>query len=800
MQEQRIMAGWSFYRGVPDRFSTPERTVVDLPHDMQVGLPQSREANAASGFFPGCAGTYEKTLDIPQEWEGEKVFVEFDGVYGNTTVSLNGSRLGFHPYGYTPFVVDLTRRVRFGEPNRLEVAVDNTQAPNCRWYSGAGLYREVKLLHGPLCRIQHRGIFIKTESVDGDTATISVEVRVVNDGALPFHGHVDLTLTAPGGAAARGRTSVWVEPGETAPARLRLVVQSPQLWDVATPALYAAEAALTSPGNAAPVDRASTRFGIRTVAVDAVHGLRVNGKTVKLKGGCIHHVTSPLGAADFDCQTRRVLKAHKEAGYNALRLAHNPPSQRFLDLCDEYGLFVIDEAFDGWHIGKTPHGYHQFFDEWWERDVEAFVLRDRNHPSVIIWSIGNEVFERAGTGDGYWVSQRLAEKVRSLDSTRPVLLALCTLWNGLDDQDAQELQRRAGEPLGQNGESSYTNEIWADRTESMASPVDIVGYNYMEDRYLSDHALFPDRVICGTESFPMAIGRVWELVEQCPYVIGDFTWTSADYIGEAGIGAAVYVDPSTPEEELADHNSRPYPWKLAYDADWDILNQPRPQLAYRKIVWGGTETYLAVRDPETYGKKELLSRWAWPQVWNSWTYPGFEGHPIQIDVYSPGDRVELFLNGKSLGAEPVERFTARFKTTYQPGVLEAVSYRNGAELSRDRLETAGEPARLVLRPESTEARADGESLLFVLVEFQDAQGRRVPGVQLPLSARVEGAASLLSFASANPLTDENYESGQAASFDGRAMAILRAGHTPGKALLTLSCPGMEDAKQELFLS
>ena len=465
-----------------------------------------------------------------------------------------------------------------------------------------------------------------------------------------------------------------------------------------------------------------------------------------------------------------------------------------------YKRQVIDEAFDGWHVGKTPHGYHQFFDEWWERDVEAFVLRDRNHPSVILWSIGNEVFERAGTGDGYWVSQRLAEKVRSLDSTRPVLLALCTLWNGLDDQDAQELQRRAGEPLGQNGESSYTNEIWADRTESMASPVDIVGYNYMEDRYLSDHALFPSRVICGTESFPMAIGRVWELVEQCPYVIGDFTWTSADYIGEAGIGAAVYVDPSTPEEELADHNSRPYPWKLAYDADWDILNQPRPQLAYRKIVWGGTETYLAVRDPETYGKKELLSRWAWPQVWNSWTYPGFEGHPIQIDVYSPGDRVELFLNGKSLGAEPVERFTARFKTTYQPGVLEAVSYRNGAELSRDRLETAGEPARLVLRPESTEARADGESLLFVLVEFQDAQGRRVPGVRLPLSARVEGAASLLSFASANPLTDENYESGQAASFDGRAMAILRAGHTPGKAVLTLSCPGMEDAKQELFLS
>ena len=232
----------------------------------------------------------------------------------------------------------------------------------------------------------------------------------------------------------------------------------------------------------------------------------------------------------------------------------------------------------------------------------------------------------------------------------------------------------------------------------------------------------------------MAIGRVWELVEQCPYVIGDFTWTSADYIGEAGIGAAVYVDPSTPEEELADHNSRPYPWKLAYDGDWDFLNQPRPQLAYRKIVWGGSDTYIAVRPPRNYGKKELLSRWAWPEVWNSWTWPGDEGRPVAIDVYTPGDTVELFQDGKSLGREKAERFTARFTTVYQPGRLEAVSYLAGVEISRDVVETAGEPVALRLRPETAAAAAGGEELLFVLVEFVDSQGRRVPGVRRSLTA------------------------------------------------------------------
>lgn len=797
MQEQLIMTGWEFSPGIPDRFSQPKKVCLDLPHDMMVGLDQTGDANAASGFYPGCAGTYEKYLDIPAEWAGEKVYVQFDGVYMHATVSLNGSQLAFHPYGYTPFLVDVTRRVRFGERNRLEVVADSTEVPNCRWYSGAGIYRDVKLLHGPLVRIQHRGIYLKTESITDEGAVVSGEVRVVNDMHVPFHGHVRLALTAEDGSETQAGTSVWVEPQEEAAAWFRFVVPDAKIWSVDNPALYTVKATLTQKTSDTPMDYATTRFGIRTVSVDSVHGLRINGKTVKLKGGCLHHVTSPLGAADFDDQTRRVLKAHKEAGFNALRLAHNPPSERFLDLCDEYGLLVVDEAFDGWHIGKTPHGYHEHFDDWWERDLESYILRDRNHPSVVIWSIGNEVFERAGTGDGYLLSQRLAEKVRSLDSSRPVMLALCSLWNGLDDQDEAEFRKRlSGVTAGQNMDFSFTNEIWADRTESMAAPVDIVGYNYMEDRYVSDHALFPNRVICGTESFPMAIDRVWALVEQCGHVIGDFTWTSADYIGEAGIGAAVYVDPETPENALRDHNSRAYPWKLAYDSDWDILNFPRPQLAYRRIVWGSDETYIAVRDPKSYGKKELLSPWAWPEVWNSWTYPGFEGKPVEIDVYSPGDSVELFVNGISIGQKNTERFTAKFETVYTPGVIEAVSYRDGMEISRGRIESVGAPVQLAIHPESTQAAADGQSLLFAAVEFLDSEGRRVPGVSRKLTAQVQGADKLLSFASANPVTDENYERGTITSFDGRAMAIIRTGHEAGNITLTVSCEGLESVSQE----
>lgn len=797
MKTQLLNHGWRFRLGLPGAFLEDDWRDVRLPHDFMLGLDTKPDAPAgpASGFYPGAAGTYERTLGIPAQWEGETILLRFDGVYRNAAVSLNGSRLAFHPYGYSPFTVDLTPQVRFGQPNRLEVTVDTTAQPSCRWYSGAGIYRSVELLHGAAQRIAPWGFSLRTEAlVDGD-ALVLAEVTVQNDENRARPCRVTVTLSGPDGEEASAFTSLWLAPQAASTARVRVNVPQARLWSPDAPALYTARAAIDCGG---VTDGEETAFGVRTVTVDAAHGLRVNGVETKLRGGCMHHVTGITGAASFPEQDRRMLLRHKQAGYNAVRCAHNPPSSHFLDLCDELGILVIDEAFDGWAAPKQSQDYHTTFADWWQRDLDAMILRDRNHPSVILWSTGNEVYERAGCGDGFAWAQRLAAEVRRLDPSRPVINALCSLWNGLSDEDneaAAEERRRRLEEGGtlQNFDGEYTARIWADRTEPFAAPLDVVGYNYMEDRYEPDHERFPDRVICGTESVPFAIDKIWAIVKRCPHVIGDFTWTSADYLGEAGIGCCFYHAPD--DDSTAEfHLARPFPWRAANDADWDLCGFERPQLAYRRIVWGSDETFLAVRDPAHFGMREDMSFWGWPIVSDRWTWPGMEGRPVAVDVYSPGEEVELFLNGRSLGRSPAgeaNRFTARFTAPYEPGVLEAVSYRGGAELSRARVETAGAPARLVLLPEQDRLVPDG--LLFVAVEVQDAEGRRVPWAEPLLTASAEGDASLLSFGSAQPLAVDNYTVGSFHAWEGRALAVLRAAPEAGQAVLRVSCEGLPEA-------
>ena len=799
MNSVPLMKQWEFHYGLPDRFSEQPFTPVQLPHDCQIGLDTTPDAPSgpASGFYPGCAGTYQCFFEAPEEWQGERVYVRFDGVFCNATVSLNGGRLGYHPYGYAPFLIELSPGLRYGARNRLEVTVDSMAQPNCRWYAGAGIYRPVELLHGPVLHIEPRGLFLRTETlIDGD-ATVLAEVRVKNDTLFPVKRYVEVALSDDTGIAARSKTAVWLPAGTATTARLRIVVPRAKLWSPDSPHCYTGTATLLD--NETVLDSEQTTFGIRTVTVDSLHGLRVNGTPMKLRGGCLHHVTSPLGAADYAEQTLRVLRQHKAAGYNALRCAHNPPSARFLELCDRIGLFVIDEIFDGWATPKNAYDYGSSFEDWWERDLTATVKRDRNHPSVLFWSTGNEVPERAGLGDGYAWSQRLTEKVRSLDPVRPVLHALCSLWNGLSDEDRE---MAAKEPCSavQNGDGVYTSRIWAERTEAIAAPVDVVGYNYLEDHYGADHERFPDRVICGTESFPARTLEMWELVERYNHVIGDFVWTSTDYIGEAGIGCSIFEVADGIHEPLPDHNLRKYPWRTANDADWDICGFERPQFAYRRIVWGSEETFLAVQDPARFGLYERMSPWTWPEVWQSWTWPGYEGRPIRVEVYSPGDEVELVLNGRSIGRAPAgkaEKYRAVFHITYEPGVLEAVSWRDDKEISRQSLETAGRPAKLAILPETTEVRPDG--LVYAVVEVQDEEGRRVPGVELPLASVVEGEAKLLAFASGQPKTTDNYTTGRFASFDGRALAILRAGEGEGTAVLQVSGPGLTPAEYQFVI-
>ena len=767
---------------------------VDLPHDWSIHQKTRPDAPGAggNGFFPGAALIYKKELTLPQQ--PCRALLELDGAYRNCEVAINGNTVAQHAYGYTAFFADLTQYARFGEANEIAITVNNSALPNSRWYSGTGLYRHVDLLLLPEVAIQPWGIFPVTESLEPDLAVVRVEVTVRNAGMRPASPAVRAELTNPEGSiAAAGEKRILLAPGENQTCFLRLTVKSPRPWSPDDPQLYSAKVTLLD--GDIPIDQDQVATGLRTVQVDPVRGFRLNGVSMKLKGGCIHHDLGPLGSAAFDQAELRRVRLMKEAGFNALRCAHNPPSRGLLAACDRMGLLVIDEAFDMWTVGKNINDYHLDFPRDWAGDIDAMVLRDRAHPCVVLWSIGNEIPERDGTSDGAHWAGKLAERIRLLDSSRPITSAVNNLMppgaspaTELDADDPDRLDptirffndRRA---------RSFNEEHLLERTAAYTAPLDVVGYNYLD--YLYDLTLekFPDRVLCGTESFPLNIDRCWAHVMCHPQLIGDFTWTSWDYLGEAGLGRSLYQDPA--DGDAPAPFGAPHPWRTSYDADFDLCGFERPQLAYRQIVWGKSQTYIASRDPRYHDHVEKICQWGWPLVHHHWSWPGCEGLPTTLEVYSSAEEVELLLNGASLGrkrAGAAHRYKAEFTLTYAPGRLEAVSYAAGQPVSRDVLETVGEPHHLALLPETTALTADGQSLCFVRVELQDRQGHRVPTAEMPLTAQVQGAATLQAFGTPKPDSTEVFTSGAFTSFEGRALVILRAGTQAGNADLEASSP------------
>ncbi len=791
--------GWTVAKtGAQSHLANGEARPVVLPHDIQTeeGPSPSAPAQAATGYFGGASATYTRRFEFRPEWRGGVVLAAFDGVMSFAEVSLNGHLVATHSYGYSPFQADLTPYLYTDRSNRLEVIANNDLQPASRWYTGTGVFRECGFLVGGKIHFTPTPFFLRTKSLDGKRAVVLTDLTATNDSSAPAVLEALVELAPEGGpVVARGRATLRLAPGETGTAALELEVPEPAPWSPDSPSLYTARATLRGPGDAA-LDEASETFGIRMVEVDAVRGFRLNGVPLKLKGGCVHHDNGLLGAVSLYDAEERKIRLHKENGYNAFRTAHNPPSAAFLRACDRVGMLVLDEFFDVWRMPKARNDYHRYFEKDWRSDLTASLLRDRNHPSVVFWSTGNEIPERGGLSGGYELSRTLADAVRALDPTRPVANGICSFWTGLDDRDNETADDPA---VKQNGSSNYREAIWAERTAPFIAPLDVVGYNYMEGRYESDHALFPGRIIVGTESVPKRIDEVWEKVERLPYVLGDFTWTSFDYIGEAGIGRSVFVAPDAPADYLSSHAS-PYPWRLANDADFDICGYERPQLAYRRIVWGSSETYIAVHNPAGFGLREDVSFWGWEDVRNDWYWPGFEGKPVEVEVYSPAAEVELLLDGVSVGKAPAgkaNRFRAMFRTVYRPGTLVAVGRKaDGTELSRQTLVTPGAPARIVLAPERASLPADGVSLAYVRVSVTDAEGRPVPAAA-PLRAEVSGVASLVAFGTGNPVTEDIYASPETTSFQGRALAILRAGARAGKTALTVSAPGLAPATAEI---
>ena len=760
---------------------------VTLPHDALIHEQRDPDGEGAVAYFPGGAYQYRRTFTPLADLAGQRIVLEFEGVYRDATVHINGAFAGQRPYGYSGFTIDADRFLRPGEENLIEV--ESRHGGDSRWYTGAGIYRDVWLHVGPAVHIPVDGVRVSAADIEPDGAVVEVDVVVASTSNRLETVDVAVALTDTAGATvARGTVPVTVDANGRSRSRQRLYVRSPRLWSAENPTLYSAAVELTVAG--ATIDDASAVFGIRTLQVDPVHGLRVNGEVVKLRGACVHHDNGILGAATFaDAEERRV-RLLKDAGFNAIRSSHNPMSVAMLEACDRLGVYVMDETFDMWTSNKMPHDYSLHFTEWWERDVEAMVTKDFNHPSVIVYSIGNEIPE-TGSPAGGIMGRALAEKVRVLDPTRYVTNAVNGMLAVMDDikKLAAQHGQGDGDAAGINtlmaGPGEFMNQIGmspmvTEKTAESFGVLDIAGMNYLDGRYVMDKELFPHRVIVGTETFPTRIDHNWALVTENAHVIGDFTWTGFDYLGEVGIGRAHHLS-----EGETPSLSGPYPWIAAWCGDLDLIGGRRPASFYREIVFGLRKSpYIAVSRPGHEDTTFYAGPWTWSDSIGSWTWTGHEGTPLAVEVYSDAEEVELALDGDVIGtvaAGADNRFTAEFTVAYRPGELTATAIRQGARAETFSLSSAGDASRLETRVE------DGPSgeLVFIEIAVVDADGRVNTGADRLIEVRVDGDAVLAAVGSGDPAPTHGYDGPEHQTFDGLALAVVRrTGH--GTVSVTVS--------------
>ncbi|MET0713764.1 MAG: glycoside hydrolase family 2 TIM barrel-domain containing protein [Mycetocola sp.] len=783
--------GWSFRAKVTafaelGGSSSSAWADVHLPHDALIG--QQRRADVprgeTNGYFPGGAFEYCKTYTARAEDSGRQVLLEFDGVYRDAAIYVNGNLAGQRAFGYSRFAVRIDPFLVFGEEN--EIRVECRTHLDSRWYAGAGIYRDVHLIMKPSGHIAHDGVHITTPSIEPGGAVVEVAVDVENAGPLTKTFAVDALITdGDGMLAGTSHSPVTLLPGTRGTVRRRLYVEDPALWSTDAPNLY--EAIVTLRDGEETVDQEKVTFGIRSLQLDPRHGLRINGEVVKLRGACIHLDNGPLGTVSMRAAEERKIARLKAAGFNAIRSSHNPMGSALLDACDRLGMLVMDETFDVWTSGKSDYDYSFDFPEWWERDVEAIVAKDRNHPSVIFYSIGNEIPETGSPIGSTW-GRKLAEKLRTLDPTRFVTNGVNPFVSMLDTIVPQMKQRREAAEADSSADGGGVNTMMAgfgemmghiqssdaatERTEESFAMLDVAGMNYADARYEADRERFPDRIIVGTETWPGSIVGNWALVQADARVIGDFTWTGWDYLGETGIGTTRYVDQS---DAGSASFSGGFPELTAWCGDIDIVGHRRPVSYFREIVFGlRSDPYIAVNPPANFDRTiAVATPWAWGDAIENWTWDGFEGRPVSIDVYSDADEVELLLNGDSLGRADVQAFRASFDATYLRGELTAVAYTAGAETGRFSLTSAGESLALETAVERTELRVDGTDLGYIDLLLTDGNGHVRTGLDRPVTVAVEGPAILQALGSGNPVTAETFSATEHSTFHGRALAIVR---------------------------
>ena len=712
---------WTAMTAMPQRqtlfdndwtFTRNGKTInVDLPHDWDIYEGPNSATGATGtggGWFAGGKGEYRKTFKTPK---ADVVRLHFEGVYQKAEVFVNGKKAGQHAYGYTPFTIDITPYMnKSSNINEVVVKVNNSEQPNCRWYSGSGIYRHVWLVTTAKRHIDEQSVYVTTP----DIHTVNIKAEVV------------------------------MEDGSRKPIEKTIHVENPHLWSPNDPYLY--HTTIEVEGDVQPVT-----YGIRTFSFDAEKGFMLNGKPLLINGACLHHDDGILGAMAFDAAEIRKVKLMKEAGFNLVRTSHNPTTRAFLDACDSLGMLVIDEAFDGWRTQKNPYDYSTLIDSCYREDIHAMVQRDRNHPSVISWSIGNEVIERKDIRV-VTTARQLKRAILEKDNTRPVTEALCAWDNDWEIYDPH------------------------------AEVLDVVGYNYMIHKHKSDHQRDPKRVMWQTESYPRDAFKNWALVQEYPYIVGDIVWTGLDYLGESGIGRT-YYEGERPGEHYVDGGQPD--WHGAYCGDVDITGWRKPISHYREMLWKDEkDLYMAVKEPDGYYGKIHQTAWSvWP-TWESWNWSSWEGKPIEVEVYTKAPEVKLYLNDELIGNKKVTantQFKATFSVPYKAGTLKAVD----AEGHITTIATAGQPAALRLTADKTILQHDGQDLVFITVEVVDSKGHVCPDAAIPCEAIVKGQGTLLSFASANLKDCEPYTSPRVTTWKGRALLVVRSGKGKGKTQVSI---------------
>ena len=770
---------------------------VRLPHDAMIGESRSPDSpgGADHAWFTVQRYEYRTNWVADSALRGQNVALRFEGVQGDSMVFVNDAEAGSIRSGYVEFEIPIHQHLRWDANNEIRVLVGNGGQPSSRWYPGSGLYRPVHVVVRPPTHIAADGVRVRTTLLTANDATVDVGVEVVttrDDAMVIAELRAGDVLVASGAAAAPDSS-------------VQLSVPGARLWSHEDPYLYELVTRVECAG--VITDTRRERLGLRTISVDAHHGLRVNGQTVLLKGACIHHDNGILGAATHRAAEYRRIRLLKEAGFNAIRSAHNPMSRFLLDACDELGMYVLDELADYWFVSKSRRDFAHRFRENWREDADRMVEKDRNRACVVMYAIGNEIPETA-TAEGVALAGEISAYLHARDPERPVTLATNLFLNAMVTMNASPYKKETVQKsmAGSTEANVMINQIG--RLMSIASrlpradkasrdgfgKVDVAGYNYGLARYKGDVRRYPERVILGTETLPGDVARAWEMVNRYPAVIGDFVWAGWEYLGEAGV--AVWV-PGKRAGLL-----KPYPYLVAGPGMFDLTGEADVSLRLAQAAWGNLESpAIAVRPLDRSGIRMVRSAWRSTDAVQSWSWRGMEGRKAEIEVYSADDAVELVLNGRSIGCKKTGQkngYLARFRAPYEPGTLTAVGYRGGRPVSQSSLRSADQSTALQLSAENSTFMGDGADLAFVAVQIADASGVREMLADELVKISVRGPAELVGFGSAAPATAESFTDNEHTTFRGRALAILRSTRGQGPVTVSASAQVAGDAHLNLI--